>query len=68
MKSFDFTGMALYFAFGIVLSASGHSIGDLTYWLLFILFIASDVHSSNVAYRRGMDAGSEITKKVWGIK
>lgn len=64
MKRFDLTGVALYVSFGIVLSASGHSLEDFTYWLLFTLVMAVDVHS----YGNGMKSGSEITKKVWGIK
>lgn len=68
MKNFDFTGFALYFAFGIVLSSSGHSIGDITYWLLFLLFIATDIHSASVAYNKGLKDGGETIKKIWGIK
>lgn len=68
MKSFDITGIALYMTFGVVLTASGHSIEDITYWLLFLLLVVVDVRSHNSAYSEGLDAGSRITKEVWGIK
>lgn len=65
---FDFTGLALYLAFGLVLSASGHDIEDITYWLLFILFTVTDIRSSGIGYERGLSEGSRITKQIWGIK
>lgn len=64
----DFTHLAIYLAFGFVLSASGHSIEDITYWLLFILLVVSDIHTSRTSYREGLESGSRITKEIWGIK
>jgi hypothetical protein len=68
MSKHDFTSIALYLCFGMVLSATGHDIGDITYWLLFALFMATDIHSSSTAYRRGLEEGGTIVKKIWGIK
>lgn len=68
MKGFDFTGLALYLCFGLVLSASGHSIEDITYWLLFALFIVTDIRSNSIGYRRGLTDGGDTVKKIWGIK
>ena len=68
MNRFDFTGLALYLTFGFVLSASGHSESDITYWLLFLLYVVTDVYSSNRAYARGLTDGGNTVKKIWGIK
>ena len=64
----DFTHLAIYMAFGLVLSASGHSTEDITYWLLIVLLVVSDIHTSRTSYREGLESGSRITKEIWGIK
>jgi hypothetical protein len=68
MKNFDFTHLALYVTFGVVLDASGHWIGDVTYWMLMVLFWVTDVRSSSNAYRRGLEDGGRTVKEIWGIK
>lgn len=64
----NLTSIALYLAFGVVLSASGHAVEDITYWLLFILFMAADIHSSTTSYARGLKDGGNTVKQIWGIK
>jgi hypothetical protein len=68
MRKFDFTHLALYLTFGVVLDASGHWIGDVTYWMLMVLFWVTDVRSSSNAYRRGLEDGGRTVKEIWGIK
>jgi hypothetical protein len=68
MEKFNFTNLGLYLAFGVVLDASGHSIADITYWLLMILFWVTDVYSGHVAYRKGLEDGGRAVKEIWGIK
>lgn len=68
MMKHDLTSIALYLTFGTVLSASGHDIGDITYWLLFILFMVTDIHSSSISYGRGLKDGGDTVKQIWGIK
>ena len=65
---FDLTSLALYLTFGTVLTASGHSASDITYWLLLIVFTVSDIHSGNVAYGKGLTAGGDMVKQIYGIK
>ena len=64
----DMTSLALYLAFGLVLTMSGHDITDLTYWLLFAVFWATEVHASTKGYAEGLVAGGDAVKKIWGLK
>lgn len=68
MKNFDFTRLGLYVTFGFVLDMSGHWIGDVTYWMLMVLFWVTDVHSSTSSYRQGLEDGGRAVKEIWGIK
>ena len=68
MEKFNLTSLGLYMTFGIVLDMSGHSIKDITYWLLMILFWVTDLYSGHVAYRKGLEDGGRTVKEIWGIK
>lgn len=68
MKNFDLTNLALYLAFGMVLTLSGHDISDMTYWLLFALLWAVDVHAVSKGYADGLVDGGDAVKKIWGLK
>ena len=68
MEKFNFTSLGLYMTFGFVLDMSGHSLKDITYWLLMILFWVTDVYSGHVAYRKGLEDGGRTVKEIWGIK
>lgn len=68
MKGIDFTGLALYLCFGFTLSASGHDVSDITYWLLFVLLVVTDIRSNGMGYSKGLTDGSRTVKEIWGIK
>lgn len=68
MKDVDWTGLALYMVFGMVLSASGHEVTDVTYWCLFAVLICVDIRSNGLGYSKGLTDGSNTVKQIWGIK
>lgn len=66
LKSLDWLGLFLYAAFGALLSAAGVSVmaQPLTFFALLGILMFVDIRAHN----KGLDAGVDITKDVWGIK
>lgn len=66
LRTTDWTGVAIYAAFLLVLASIGIlPLEQPVSWLLLnAVYLANDVHQFN----RGLYKGGEIVKQIWGIK
>lgn len=66
LRRIDWTGVALYAVFSLVLASIGilPLENPISWLLLNAVYFANDIHQ----YNRGLYTGGEIVKQIWGIK
>lgn len=66
LQRIEWTSVALYAAFSLVLASIGilPLENPISWLLLNAVYLANDVHQFN----RGLYKGGEIVKQIWGIK
>lgn len=66
LKSIDWLGLFLYGAFGTLLDIGG--VGVMAQPFIFFALLGILMFVDIRAHNKGLDAGADMVKEVWGIK